>query len=285
MKSTIPILSHRIRSKIHSILLITALLVPGTLLWSYISEKDGKKEVKKEEASSLPTESGSKPSDTSQKPVKSGLGIPPIMLGRTIAEIELSLTTYDKLFSGFKGVIENHYYVRVNNLIGKKLDNPIVILKYDKIYYKKVVEHLLVSATSKFKAKKARGYNPKQFYFPTHNIHPKIVAIHLKFYEGKLYDCLFHIKLTVNEMNDLVERYHKKFYNEPDYDKVTETYTWKEENYQISLNVSGRVYPRIIKLQFKDSLVLESLWEDNRKIKEQIDSLLGKKKSPGLGDL
>ncbi len=229
----------------------------------------------------------SKP-DPSKKQVSTNYGISPILLNSSLQFIESHLKSIDSSFIGFLKGTTNHFYQNIKQLKNKdKLNNanlPSVVIQGNRIYYKDLIEYILSPKSTRQKSSD-EYYTPNQIIFPTNKIHPKIQSIYLKFYKNKLYQCRFEVLVQINEMNNLVELYHKKFGEKSIYDPVTETYQWKKDNYKIFLSSYGRTFPTNIHIIFTNLNLLQSLWKDFKSIKDQIDKLLSTEKKDPLGEL
>ncbi len=223
--------------------------------------------------------------DSSLKGVKRDLGIPPIILGLTLQSLEGRLKKIDPLFSGLKSSLEDHYFQRIPKLRGKKFSHPLILLKDDRVYYKNVIEYLLLSTEGKEKKPSSLHYKPITRIFKTTKIHSKINKIHLKFHNQRLYECQFTLKVNVNEMNNLIALYHKKLGNKSLYEPAAETYTWTFKEYEVSLSFGGKFFPRDIGLKFIHLKYRDMLWEDFRKVKKELDKVLNGSKGSGVGDL
>ncbi|GMT48512.1 MAG: hypothetical protein IEMM0008_0051 [bacterium] len=229
-----------------------------------------------------PAKSGT---DSSSKSVQKKYGIPPIILGLTLQSLEGRLKKIDPSFSGLKSTLEDHYFQRIPKLKGKKVKHPLILVKGDRVYYKNVIEYLLISSKEKDKKLSGTHYKPVKRIFKSTRIHPKINKIHLKFHDQRLYECQFTLKLNVNEMNNLIALYHKKMGEKSLYEPVAETYTWTSKYYEVSLSLGDRFFPRDITLKFIHLKYRDMLWEDFRKVKKELDKVLRKSKGSGVGDL
>ncbi len=223
--------------------------------------------------------------NSNSKTLKKDYGIPPIILGLTLQSLEGRLKKMDPTFSGLKSTLEDHYFQRIPKLRGKKISHPLILLKDDRVYYKNVIEYLLLSTEDKEKKPSSPHYKPITRIFKTTRIHSKINKIHLKFHNQRLYECQFTLRVSVNEMNNLIALYHKKMGEKSVYDSVAETYTWTSKEYEVSLSLGGRFFPRDIGLKFIHLKNRDNLWKDFREVKKELDKVLNGSKRSGLGDL
>ncbi len=223
--------------------------------------------------------------DSSRKTSKKDYGIPPIILGLTLQSLEGSLKKIDPSFSGLKSTLEDHYFQRIPKLKGRKVKHPFILVKDDQVYYKNVIEYLLLSNEEKYKKPSGTHYKPVTRMFKSTKIHPKISKIHLKFHNQRLYECQFILKLNVNEMNNLIALYHKKMGEKSLYESVAETYTWTFKEYEVSLSLGGKFFPRDIALKFIHLKYRDMLWGDFRVVKKELDKVLNGSKGSGVGDL
>ncbi|MDH4129090.1 MAG: hypothetical protein OEV44_10075 [Spirochaetota bacterium] len=240
--------------------------------------KDDKNPPKKENdniKSSVITNSTDK---TDKKNDKNEMGVYPIILENTISNLEKDFKKLDSKFIGFKSNLEDHYFQKLPKLLGKKIDTSLVKIVGDKIYYNKSIEFLLISNPSEIKKIDTIHYYPKILQFSTDKISNKIKSIHLKFYDTHLYEFIITFELNINEMNELVDQYHKNFGENSEYNITTESYLWKKNNYNVTLNTRGNSFPRKIQVLYSHTIKLEANWQYFDEVKKLIDKTLSQNK-------